>query len=93
MLQQFPVKGGVKVQRLAGRNETVTLPGNFWENVWFFTANLHEKPQYLVQKFYVNLVSKIAEKWVVYESVIVFSQLCFGGFCLNLSVVFKTIKS
>ena len=32
------VKGGVKVQRLAGRNETVTLPRNFWENAWFFTA-------------------------------------------------------
>jgi hypothetical protein len=32
------VKGGAKVQRLAGRRKTVTLPWYFCENAWFFTA-------------------------------------------------------
>ena len=32
------MKGGVKVQRLAGRCETVTLPIDFCENAWFFIA-------------------------------------------------------
>jgi hypothetical protein len=32
------LKGGVKVQRPAGRSNTVTLPNDFCEDAWFFTA-------------------------------------------------------
>jgi hypothetical protein len=34
----FGVKGGAKVQRLAGRRKTVTLPKIFCEDAWFFTT-------------------------------------------------------
>ncbi|MBA7695665.1 hypothetical protein ES703_104297 [subsurface metagenome] len=37
-IRALDVKGGVKLRRVAGRNKTAALPGNFCKNSTFFAA-------------------------------------------------------